>query len=42
LATVTLLLLGVFFGRVNMAGGMLIHEGSVLVVILNGMRLMRA
>jgi Cd2+/Zn2+-exporting ATPase len=42
LATVTLLLLGVFFGRVNMAGGMLIHEGSVLIVILNGMRLMRA
>jgi len=42
LATVTILLVGVLFGRVNMAGGMLIHEGSVLIVILNGMRLLRA
>lgn len=42
LATVTILLLGVLFGRVNMAGGMLIHEASVLIVILNGMRLLRA
>jgi Cd2+/Zn2+-exporting ATPase len=42
LATVTVLLLGVLFGRVHMAGGMLIHEASVLVVILNGMRLLRA
>jgi hypothetical protein len=24
-----------------MAGGMLVHEASVLIVILNGMRLMR-
>ena len=42
LATVTILLLGVLLGRVNMAGGMLIHEASVLIVILNGMRLLRA
>jgi Cd2+/Zn2+-exporting ATPase len=28
-------------GEVHMAGGMLIHEASVLVVILNGMRLLR-
>lgn len=41
LATVTLLLLGVLFGQVHMAGGMLIHEASVLIVILNGMRLLR-
>jgi Cd2+/Zn2+-exporting ATPase len=42
LATVTVLLLGVILGRVHMAGGMLIHEASVLIVILNGMRLLRA
>ena len=42
LATVSILLLGVLFGRVHMAGGMLIHEASVLIVILNGMRLLRA
>ncbi|MFZ5847668.1 MAG: heavy metal translocating P-type ATPase [Actinomycetota bacterium] len=41
LATVTLLLLGVLFGGVTMAIGMLVHEGSVLVVILNAMRLLR-
>ena len=40
LVTVTILLLGVLFGRVHMAGGMLIHEASVLIVILNGMRLL--
>jgi Cd2+/Zn2+-exporting ATPase len=28
-------------GHVNMAGGMLVHEVSVLIVILNGMRLLR-
>lgn len=39
LITVAALLSGVFAGSVNMAGGMLIHELSVLVVILNGMRL---
>ena len=42
LATVSILLIGVLMGRVNMAGGMLIHEASVLIVILNGMRLLRA
>ncbi|MEJ2262824.1 MAG: cation-translocating P-type ATPase [Anaerolineales bacterium] len=42
LATVTALLLGVLLGEVHMAGGMLIHEASVLIVILNGMRLLRA
>ncbi|MEJ2598604.1 MAG: cation-translocating P-type ATPase [Anaerolineales bacterium] len=42
LTTVSVLLLGVLLGQVHMAGGMLIHEASVLIVILNGMRLMRA
>jgi Cd2+/Zn2+-exporting ATPase len=42
LATVGVLLAGVLIGQVNMAGGMLVHEISVLVVIFNGMRLMRA
>lgn len=41
LITVAGLLLGVLLGEVNMAGGMLIHEASVLFVILNGMRLLR-
>ncbi len=41
LLTVAILLLGVLLGQVNMAGGMLIHETSVLIVILNGMRLLR-
>jgi Cd2+/Zn2+-exporting ATPase len=41
LLTVTGLLLGVLLGRVHMAGGMLVHEASVLIVILNGMRLLR-
>jgi Cd2+/Zn2+-exporting ATPase len=42
LATVGLLLAGVLIGEVNMAGGMLVHETSVLLVIANGMRLLRA
>jgi len=42
LVTVAVLLLGVLFGKVHMAGGMLVHQASVLVVILNGMRLLRA
>lgn len=42
LALVTALLAGVFIGEVNMAAGMFIHELSVLVVIANGMRLLRA
>ena len=41
MATVTLLLIGVLFGGVTMAIGMLVHEASVLVVIGNAMRLMR-
>lgn len=41
LATVVALLTGVFAGGVTMSLGMLVHEGSVLVVILNAMRLMR-
>jgi Cd2+/Zn2+-exporting ATPase len=41
LATVSLLLLGVLMGEVRMAAGMRIHEASVLIVILNGMRLLR-
>ncbi|MFA7567927.1 MAG: heavy metal translocating P-type ATPase, partial [Alkalispirochaeta sp.] len=40
LVTVTALLTGVLFQQVHMAGGMLIHEASVMVVILNGMRLL--
>src|SRR5699024_1874214 len=41
LATVVALLVGVFAGGVTMSLGMLVHEGSVLVVIFNAMRLMR-
>ena len=40
--TVAALLVGVLLGEVHMAGGMLIHEASVLLVILNGMRLLRS
>lgn len=40
-ATVLLLLAGVFAGGVTMAIGMLVHELSVLVVIFNAMRLLR-
>jgi Cd2+/Zn2+-exporting ATPase len=42
LVTVAALLTGVLLGEVHMAGGMLVHEASVMVVILNGMRLLRA
>lgn len=41
LITVVVLLVGVFAGGVTMAIGMLVHEGSVLIVILNAMRLLR-
>lgn len=41
LLTVAVLLVGVFAGGVTMAVGMLVHEGSVLIVILNAMRLLR-
>ncbi|MDO5726863.1 MAG: cation-translocating P-type ATPase [Bowdeniella nasicola] len=42
LATVVVLIAGVFAGGVTMALGMLVHEASVLVVIANAMRLLRA
>lgn len=42
LLTVAGLLAGVFANEVHMAGGMFIHQVSVLVVVVNGMRLMRA
>src|SRR5690606_28263341 len=41
LATVVVLLAGVFAGGVTMSIGMLVHEASVLVVIANAMRLLR-
>ncbi len=42
LVTVAGLLAGVLVGEVHMAGGMFIHELSVLIVIINGMRLLHA
>lgn len=39
--TVVLLLIGVLLGKVFLASGMLIHELSVLAVILNAVRLIR-
>jgi Cd2+/Zn2+-exporting ATPase len=41
LATVAVLVAGVLAGEVHMAGGMLVHQVSVVVVILNAMRLLR-
>ncbi len=41
LVTVSALLAGVLLKEVHMAGGMLIHQASVLLVIVNGMRLLR-
>ncbi len=41
LITVAALLVGVFFGGVTMSIGMLVHEASVLIVIINAMRLLR-
>ncbi|MFZ5825039.1 MAG: heavy metal translocating P-type ATPase [Bacillota bacterium] len=40
-AVVLVLLVGVVGRTVHLAGGMLVHEASVLLVILNGMRLLR-
>lgn len=40
LATVFFLLLGLVFGYIYMASGMLVHELSILVVVINGMRLL--
>ncbi len=42
ITTVLLLLAGVLFGGVTMAIGMFVHQASVLIVIANGMRLLRA
>lgn len=39
LVTVIILLIGVIGGQVHLASGMFIHEASVLLVILNAMRL---
>ena len=42
IGVVIALLASVLFGEwMNMSIGMLVHEGSILVVILNGMRLLR-
>ncbi len=41
LVTVVILLAGVLFGGLSMAWGMLVHQGSVLLVIVNAMRLLR-
>ena len=38
--TVVLLLIGLFAGYIHMSIGMLIHEASILVVILNAMRIL--
>ena len=42
LATVAVLVAGVLAGEVHMAGGMLVHQASVLAVILNALRLLRS
>ncbi|MBC6831125.1 hypothetical protein CRD16_01360 [Corynebacterium sp. LK29] len=42
LLTVVALMAGIFAGDVTMAIGMLVHEASVLLVIVNAMRLLRA
>jgi len=39
--TVALLLAGVLTKNVNLASGMFIHELSVLLIVLNAMRLVR-
>src|SRR5690606_39190681 len=41
LSTVALLLVGVLTGKVHLASGMLIHEISVIIVIMNAIRLVR-
>ncbi|GEM05913.1 haloacid dehalogenase [Halolactibacillus miurensis] len=41
LLTVFFLLLGVLNGTIHLASGMFVHEASVLIVIINGMRLIR-
>lgn len=39
--TVLLLFIGLFTGYIYMASGMLVHELSILIVVLNGMRLLK-
>jgi Zn2+/Cd2+-exporting ATPase len=41
LGTVVVLVAGVLAGAVHMAGGMLVHQASVLLVVLNSLRLLR-
>lgn len=41
LLTVALLLGGVLYGYIHLASGMLIHEVSILLVIMNAMRLIK-
>ena len=41
LVTVFFLLIGVLNGKIHLASGMFIHEASVLIVIVNGMRLLK-
>lgn len=41
LLTVLILFIGLFVGYIEMASGMLVHELSIIVVILNGMRLLK-
>lgn len=41
LLTVLILFIGLFVGYIEMASGMLVHELSILMVILNGMRLLK-
>lgn len=41
IGTVVFLIFGVLIGQVHMASGMLVHEASVLAVILNALRILR-
>ena len=41
LATVLFLFIGLFAGFIYMASGMLVHEASILIVVLNALRLLR-
>ena len=40
IVTVLLLLAGLFAGYIHMSVGMLVHEASILIVILNAMRIL--
>ena len=42
LATVLFLFIGLFAGFIFMASGMLVHEASILVVVVNALRLLRS